>query len=161
MTVIPQSILDGHVDLNPEALVTLYEVDMAGQGTVYISPMEEIQWLGKIYERLPAHMADIAREANGKLTRPKFSLANPEGMFSADIASGRLDTATVTRIRALRRDVLDNLDFSIRETLNVARVISMSNQVIVMELRDALDGNQFQIPARRYMPPEFPHVQLN
>lgn len=158
--MIPQEIKDTAFDLEADALVTLYEVELTNGVVLRLCPQRPVIWKGNEYDALPAHMADIEIDAQGKLNRPKFSFANPEGIFSFPINNGFLDNAIISRIQILKEDLEANRDIAIQHRLRVSRVVSMMQEVVVVELRDVLDGHQFEIPARRYLPPEFPHVKL-
>lgn len=160
MTNIPQSITSTAHDLTPEALVELFEVATKSGAVFRISPRGERVWRGKTYEELPCTMTDIEMDANGRMNRPKFSFANPRGLFSQEIYRGELDHATLTRIRILRSDYENNIDAAIRQVMRVSRIVSVGGDVATLELRDTLDGHVYFLPARQFMPPEFPHVRL-
>lgn len=157
---IPSSIRATIHELSPDALVKLFVLELQ-DGTIFrLSGVGELTWRGNPYDNLPCHMTEVSQDADGKLNRPKFSFANPEGLFSAHISRGELDNAYLTRYRVLKADLDANNDFKISETFRVSRVVNMGQQIVVTELRSVLDGHQFKLPARAFYPPEFPHVKL-
>lgn len=157
---IPDSIQESLHELNPTSLVTLYEIHLSDGTSFHLSPARDVLWLGVQYDEIPCHLTEIQNDADGKLSRPKFSFANPGGMFSSAIAQGLLDNAVLYRKRVSTYDLENNLDFSLKERYQVAKVMSVSNSIAVVELRGVLDAPRFKLPARSYYPPEFPHVKL-
>lgn len=159
-TDVPSSIVDTAQDLSPDALVSLYEIELAGGSFIRLSPQQETTWQGNTYEDVPCHMTGIGQTSDAEVNRPKFSFANPGGVFTKSLYEGEMDNALITRIRILKADLDADLDFAVRETFRVSRILTLSNQMAVVELRGVLDGQNFRLPARSYIPPEFPHVKL-
>lgn len=159
-TDIPASVSAGAHDLSPPALAQLFRIDLPTGEIFYLSPTKEVTWRGNTYDEIPCHMADLGIEVDGKLARPKFSFANPEGVFTAPVYNGVMDNASITRIRLLITDLQANNDFKITERFRVSRVMSVSRTLITLELRDVLDGPNYKMPSRAYFPPEFPHVKI-
>lgn len=159
-TDLPTPIQESLHDLAPDALVRLYKIELKN-GTIFrLSPKGEVTWQGAQWDAVPCHMAEVAQDADGKMSRPKFTFANPGGMFSAEIYRGNLDHATVTRYRILKKDLDADRDFALTEQFRVSRIVNLSQQVATAELRDVLDGHHFKLPARAFYPPEFPHVKI-
>lgn len=158
---LPLSIRNSIHDLEPEAMLRLFMIKLT-DGTIFrLSPYGEITWQGHVYDAIPCHMTEVNQDADGKVTRPKFSFANPEGLFSAEIYQGKLDNAQLTRYRLLKRDLdLDN-DFKVTEMFRITRIVNLSQSIAVAEMRDVMDGQNFKLPARAFFPPEFPHVKLS
>lgn len=148
-------------ELEGKARVILYRMVLPGGTTVYLSPKASWTWQGNLYEEHPCHMSQVSRQADGKVSRPKFTIANPQAIFSASVATGVLENSLVTRYRVMKEDLEEDLDISLRETLRVSRVVSSNRESIVLELRGALDGVNFRLPFRTFHPPEFPHVSLS
>ena len=159
-TDIPSSILDTTQDLSPEPIVRLYRIYLPGGSVFHLSPKNQETWQGTTFEPIPCTMTDMSMEADGKMTRPKFTFVNPAGIFTSSVASGAMDNATIVRYRVLRSDLDANNAAYIQEIYRVSRVVSISKSQIVLELRDVLDGHNFLLPARAYYPPEFPSVSL-
>lgn len=160
-TDLPTPIQESLHDLSPDALVKLFKLELTNGVIFRLSPMGEVSWQGNAFDEVPCHLADVAQDADGKMSRPKFTFANPGGMFSFEIYQGRLDNATLTRYRILKADLDANNDFALTESFRVTRIMNLSQKIATAELRDVLDGHHFKLPARAYYPPEFPHVQLS
>lgn len=159
-TGIPASIAVSAVDLAPSGLVSLYRLTLKN-GTVFrMSPKTEVTWQGGLFEAIPCVMTELQIEADGKANRPTFSFANPEGMFTQYLYGGLLENAELRRYRLLYSDLLANNNFAVTETLRVAQILTVTKQLIAVQLRDVYDGHSFMLPARAYYPPEFPHVKL-
>lgn len=157
---LPTSIQDTKHDLAPDALVVFFQLTLA-DGTVFrLSPKGEFNWRGQTYDEIPCVLTDISQDADGKVGRPKFTFANPGGLFTAEIYGGRIDNAMLTRFRVLKADLDADRDFAVKETFRVSRIINLNKTTASVELRDVMDGHQFKLPARAYFPPEFPHVRL-
>lgn len=158
---LPPSLAQSLYDLNPDAIVEMFRIELADKTTVFfLSPHGETSWRGDVYDNIPCKMTDVTLDSDGKATRPKFSFVNPQGMFTPGIYEGRMDLATITRYRILKGDLEMNLDTAVQESFRVSKVVSVTRALVVLELRDVLDGHAFKIPARAFYPPEFPHVQL-
>jgi phage-related protein len=159
-TDIPESILDSSQELSPDALVYLYRILLTDQTLFLLSPQQEHVWQGETYESVPCHMTGIGNTSDGEVIRPRFSFVNPGGIFTSSLYEGRMDNAKITRIRILAQDLLADNDFAITESFRVKKVLSINKSIAVVELRDVLDGHNFKLPARQFMPPEFSHVKL-
>lgn len=160
-TDLPNSIQESLHDLAPDALVRLYKVELKN-GTIFrLSPYSELTWQGDQFDAVPCHLAEVSQDADGKVSRPKFTFANPGGLFSSEIYKGKMNNATLTRYRILKADLDADRDFALTEQFRVTRIVNLSQNTATAELRDVLDGHHFKVPARAYYPPEFPHVKLS
>lgn len=161
-TDIPSSIVDTSHDLSVEAIVTLFHIELTDNTIFLLSPTKAVTWLGDTYEEVPCKMTGAGKRSDDEVVRPKFSFANPGGIFTSSLYSGAMNNALITRIRILSSDLENDLDFAIREQYRVSRImnISSASQMATVELRHGLDGHNFFLPARTYTPPEFPHVRL-
>lgn len=157
---LPASIQESSFELSAEALVTLYEIKLVDNTEFFISPTVEYTWQGNTYEEIPCTMTDMSLEADGRRSRPKFSFANPQGLFTSHVYDGELDHALVKRIRILKSDLEANNDFKVTEQFKISKILNMNKDMIATELRDVLDGHNFILPARAFYPPDFPHVRL-
>lgn len=158
---LPETLQQTSHDLTPDALVTLFKIVLNNKTTTFfLSPTKEVTWQGDLYEQVPCHMTGIGQNSDAQVNRPKFSFANPEGLFTPHIYQGRMDNALITRIRILKSDLDNDYDFAVRETFRVSKVAQLGQQIGVLELRDIMDSHRFTLPARQYLPPEFPHVRL-
>jgi phage-related protein len=158
--VLPDNIRETIHDLAPDALVRLFRLVLMDGTEFHLSPYGETSWQGNTYDDLPCHLSEVAQDADGKMSRPKFTFANPGGLFSSRIYNGEMDNSVLTRYRILKADLQADRDFAKVETFRVTRVPNLGNNVATAELRDVLDGHQFKLPARAFYPPEFPHVKL-
>jgi phage-related protein len=133
--------------------------DTAGS-VLYLSPYEETQWLGQTWESIPCKLSDFAQNSTGEQSRPKFAVANPNGIFSLWIERGALDGALLTRYQVLLSDYDAGVSAYAKRIWNVSKVLSLNHNMVTVELRSTLDGANFILPARCYYPPDFPHVSL-
>jgi len=159
-TDIPSSIQQSIHELAPDALVHLYKIELTDETTIRLSPKGEVVWQGNTFEPVPCHLTEISQDADGKRSRPKFTFANPQGLFSKEIYDRKLDNAILTRYRIIQADLVADMDFALTEQFRVTRVVNVSNMTATVEMRSAMDGHNFKLPARAYYPPEFPHVKL-
>jgi len=119
--------------LAPDALIDLYEIDFSslqpnfeelkdlyginiGSDTVYrfcpmINGTNPIVWQGKSYQPLPIKMEGFDQKSDGRLPRPQFTIANPEGLFSKIVHSNQdFANCKITRKRTYAR-FLDQENF--------------------------------------------------
>jgi lambda family phage minor tail protein L len=124
------------LSLTPDALIDLYEIDFSnlqinfemiedlygvniGADTVYrfcpmINGTNPIIWQGKSYQPLPVNMEGFEQKADGTLSRPTFTIANPHGLFSRIVHSNKdFSNCKVTRKRTYAR-FLDDENFQNR-----------------------------------------------
>ena len=73
---------------------------------------------------------------------------------------GNFDKAQVTRLRVLRSNLLADANVFTFQVWIVNRVITITRQAIQVELRSQTDGQFFVLPARMFIPPDFPQVSL-
>lgn len=122
--------------LTPDALIDLYEIDFSnlqinfemieelygvniGADTVYrfcpmINGTNPIIWQGKSFQPLPVKMEGFEQKADGTLSRPTLSIANPNGLFSKIVHSNKdFSNCKVTRKRTYVR-FLDDENFQNR-----------------------------------------------
>jgi lambda family phage minor tail protein L len=121
------------VSLTPDALIDLYEIDFSslqpnfeelkdlyginvGAESVYrfcpmINGTNPVIWQGNSYQPLPVKMEEFEQKGDGRLPRPKFTIANPEGIFSKIIHSNQdFANCKITRKRTYAR-FLDSENF--------------------------------------------------
>lgn len=157
---IPSTIQDDAYNLTGAAQVMLYDLQLYNGSSIYLSPKGSYTWQGRAYEEVPCHMSSVGRQADGKLNRPKFTVVNPNGMFTTAIGDRSLEGALLTRHRLMKADLLADLNNALSQTFRISKVASVDRQVIVVECRGSLDGANFKLPYRAFYPPEFPHVGL-
>lgn len=66
----------------------------------------------------------------------------------------------ILRYRVLRKHIDMDVNIFQREMWMVSRVVGLKKEGIQLELRTTIDGPFFVIPARMFMPPEFPTVSM-
>lgn len=158
---IPQSIQDDAFNLDGAAQVFLFKLVLPDLTLICLSPRGTYTWQGDVYEEIPCHMSQVSRNGDGEMSRPKFSVVNPQGMFTAAVNTRVLENSSLTRHRMMKTDLLADSPLALSETFRVSRIANVSKEVIVLELRGALDGSNFKLPTRSFHPPEFPHVKLS
>lgn len=156
---LPQSIQDDAFNLEAKAMVILYKIALTTGPIFCLSPRGTWTWQGDTYDEVPCNMTQITRQGDGKLSRPKFTVVNPEGLFTAYINSLDVENASITRHRILKSDLEADLNVALSETYRISRILSVTRGVVSFECRGTLDGVNFKLPARTFNPPEFPHVR--
>jgi len=160
---LPANHVADAFELTVQAQVDLLmiELNMNGGGQIIcITNNKEYTWQGRKYEMIPFSLAGEGVSTQGEAKRPKLTVANPDGAFSAFIAQGKMDGATITRYRMTVADVESNINRFQRNVWRVSKVMSMNKSLVTFELRAPLDGQFFLIPADAFYPPEYPHVSL-
>lgn len=162
-TDIPTRHRDMAHSLESEGIVQLIEIRIPGTPEVYIriNNKRQITWQSKTWEQWAFSLTDIGIIADGEMKRPKFTVANPDGLFSSYIGRGMMDAATITLYEVLTRDITTNTNSFIKYVWRVGRVVNLNKVTATFELRSALDGHNFTLPARKYIPPEYPHVSFS
>ncbi len=157
---IPQSIIDDAYELDGTAKVDLYRLELTNAVVVALSPKKQYVWQGLTYEEVPCTLSQIARAADGELTRPKFSVVNPNGLFTSSVHNRVLENADLYHIQAMLPDVIADNGLALVRQYRITRVLSVTKEVIVLEARGMLDGAFFRLPNEAFYPPAFPHVSL-
>lgn len=179
------------VSLEPDSIIDMYEIDFSrlqanfemlkdlyginlGADTIYrFCPMKNLSnpvyWQGNAYQPLPVKMEGFEQQSDGRLPRPKMSIANPEGLFSKIVRSNNdFSNCKVTRKRTFAR-FLDDDNFQNRnlnekgknpfgeadpdshypdDVYYINKKASENKDAIVFELVSALELEGSDIPAR-------------
>lgn len=150
--------------LEADGYAHLYRIRMfppgASEVIVTIKPEKTVTWQGSTWEEWPVNLTDYRRESSGEVSRPKMTLANPEGIFSTYAHKKWLDNAEVKRYRVLGQHLTANVNSYLLNTWRVGKVATLNPTMIVLELRSVLDGQSFLLPGRAFYPPEFPTVSV-
>lgn len=171
--------------LTPDALIDLYEIDFSslqpnfeklkdlygvnvGADSVYrfcamINGTNPVVWQGNSYQPLPIKMEGFEEKSDGRLPRPTFTIANPEGLFSKIVHSNQdFANCKITRKRTYVR-FLDEENFQaginpfgksdsnshlVDDIYFINRKTEESKQVIQFELVSALELEEAFVPAR-------------
>ncbi len=152
---------DAH-ELESQGIREFYKIDFVdeSEATIYLSPHNEYTWLGNVWDFLPCKISESSQNSSGEMSRPKFSVVNPEGMFSLWIETGKADGALITRYRTLLSDLEAGVAAYAKSVWVMSKVLMLSKDMAVFELRSTIDGANFSLPARSFYPPDFPTVSL-
>ena len=161
-TTVPVSHLEEGQKLTAEAEVDLFQINLRNHPVVFrFRDGPDITWMGNFFEGMGCTMSGDSRTAEGEESRPSLRVLNPHGIFNEAAINHMLDYATVTRWRVLRQHLENNVNIYQRRRWYIGRVRELiSGQMINLELRNLTEGANFQIPARMYIPPEYPVVSL-
>lgn len=166
---VPSSHVDEGLKLTADGEVILYEIALknvpnGGRAVVYFrdGPMgTNTTWNRKTYDHLACQFSGYQRSAEDEKNRPTLRLMNPVGIFNEAASAGRFDGAILTKYTVLRNHLERNLPIADNELWFIGRVKELiSGQSISFELRALSDGPDQLIPARMFIPPEFPFVTL-
>lgn len=169
MNGVPVEHIQDALRLDGDAYRNFFEIQLYPSGKLYLTPEAKTTWQNNIYENWGVQLSGLAKSSDDKTVRPKFSLANftydtdgkpIRGVFSALHAQGFIEGATVVWRRVLKSHAEANVNIKEEKRWRVARLASETPNIIVLELRNSLDGPRFTIPARKFLPPEFPQVKL-
>jgi phage-related protein len=160
MRTASTSLTDSVYSLEPDAQLEMFKLTLVNNAEMYFSKDVERTWLGNTYAEVPCHMTAVSQTTDGTKNRPKFTFANPSGVFSSDIMTGELDNAVLERQQIMLSDLQADYDIAIRSSFRITKILSLTKDSCSVELKSALDGHSFTLPARHYYPPEFPHVKL-
>lgn len=173
ISVTPDTLIDlyeidfSHLQPNFEELNDLYGITLGADSVYRFCPMingtNPVIWQGKSYQPLPVQMEGFEQKSDGRLPRPTFTLANPNGLFSKIVHSNQdFANSKVTRKRTYAR-FLDAENF--KERINpfgdpdpdshlvddvyfVNKKQEENNKIIKFELVSALELEESYVPAR-------------
>lgn len=159
---IPESHVIDSYDLNSKGYRDLFQLQLSGEENVIVllTAENQITYLGNTYESLPCSLSESAQNSTGEQSRPKLTIANPDGMFSLFIQKGYMDGCVVTRYRVLLPDLQNDIASFQKSTWTVSQTVGLNKTLASFELRSSLDGVNYLLPARSFYPPAFPHVSL-
>lgn len=160
MSLPPQAQLEDATLLQGDGIVELFEVRTLGGAFIYAKANDTVTFQGKTYEGIAVELRGAGRSSDEQAKRPTLSVANPEGLFSQNIAAGDLDFATVVRRRVLRADLLADIGRFHEEKWLVRRCTSLTKHSASFELSPPGDRFNALIPARLFILPEFPLVTM-
>lgn len=147
--------------LNPEPYVDLYEVRVNPSAVVRLTNHPNVNWAGSEWENWAVELNGLGAKTTGEVNRPQLRMANLGGLFSPIVAGGLVYQGSVTRYRVLIQDLHDGRVSYLRNFWEVSRVASLSKDAIVLELRAPMDRQDYSLPARQFIAPEFPYVTLD
>lgn len=157
---IPQSHREENEKLVADGYVQLFEIKLRNGTYLNIKNNNSVYWQERTWMGIPLSFTGWETASSDSLSRPTMNIANPDGAFSTLIRDGLLIRATITRYLVLYDDVLNDKNVYQSKTWVVWNNPSLSNFSVSLELRNPMDGVNFNIPARMFIPPEFPSVSL-
>lgn len=148
--------------LTADAYVNLYEIQLKTEPVILrLSDSVTRTWQGQNWEMFGVAISGEKRSADGEETRPQLQFINPEGVFSTLVRQRLLDRATIIRYRVLRSHYENDVQIYQRRMWYISRIANVTaGQSITAELRVMTEGPNSRIPARQFIPPEFPMVRL-
>lgn len=161
MTIPAEQVVESF-KLSPDSLVNLYEVRLRNNaGIIRLKDFETLSWQNLTWESCPIMLSGDDRRSDGEEARPKLSVVNPYGRFTQFVLAGILEYSIVIRKQVLYQHLLSNSNIYNQRMWRIGRVVQfISGQSITLELRAMSEGPNFQIPARQFLPPQFPLVTL-
>lgn len=159
-----QQHIEEALKLDAQGYRALYFLRLRPKGQpdvlLYFTPTQEVTWQGKKFESFPCHVTGYRRAADEEMSRPKFSVVNPDGVFTKYAHEGWLNNAEVVRYQVLKQHLEDDINSFVKHTWRVSKVLTDTKSVVAAELRGATDGQAFVMPAGQYLPPKFPQVSF-
>jgi len=147
--------------LNPNPYVELFEIKIQQDVYIWCTSHPTVKWNNLTWDNYPLTFSGYNVQSTGEQSRPKLQIANPNALFSSFVAKNQLKKATVTRYMVFRDDLVADRRVYIRNKWQISRVASLTKDSISFELRSILDGVRYTLPARQYMPPDFPSTTMS
>lgn len=179
---IPEEHLEDAQKLTAEGILQFYEIKLINNTYLYLKPDNSVHWNGNDWTGIPILFEGYSTAQADTYSRPTLSIANPDYINaqdgnarsslsslvlpSAEYPYGLLNRATVNRYLVLSDNVYtDQTDPDWRpiyqkKTWIIWFIKTINKNMVQVELRNPMDGVNFDVPARMYMPPEFPFVSL-
>lgn len=161
---LPDAHIRQAMSLEAEGYVLLVEITMrdpaGGFVTLNMSQTVERVWQGKTWQGWPFAISETGVNSTGETVRPKISIANLQGLWSRYVHQRYADNAIVKKYKVLKSAVDANTNEFELNSWRWSKTLSLGKDLVVGELRTALDGQTFRIPADTYRPPEYPTVSV-
>ena len=159
----PIEHLEDAQELTADGVVNLFEIRLRTEPvTLRLCDTTSRHWQGHEWEMFGIKLSGEKRSADDEEARPRLQLINPEGVFSSLIRQRLLDRATIIRRRVLLRHIEEDVPIYQQRMWYVSRVADVTvGQTITLELRAMSEGPNVRLPARQFIPPEFPMVRLS
>ena len=159
---VPVEHMEDAQKLEADAYIDLFQIVLSDRTSkLYLKMNHDVTWQGNTYEGTGIKIDGVATYASEEVSRPKLSIFNPEGVYSALVDDGLLDGAKVIRYRVLKEDVDNDRPIYRAQQWKISRVSDLRVGAIVFELRDLMDGQTFMVPYRMFIPPDFPTVSIS
>ena len=160
-TIPTEHVVDAQKLIGADGFVELLKIDLSkGGGTFRIKDNGEATWQGDTYEYYPFSIGGVEYQSSEEESRPNIRLANPEHLFTRSIDEGYLEKAVITRYRVLKDNFDNNRNIKEQRRWYIRRITEVATTHIVAEMSNLVDGPNYIVPARMYIPPEYPVVSL-
>lgn len=148
--------------LDATGMAELFQITLLNSvGVLHFTPYLDVTWQGNDWTSFPCKITGTGTQASGENVRPRMTIANPDGLLSGYVHSGVLNNALIERYRVSPDDLDLNINQFIKNTWRVSKIVTLNKNMVVLELRSALDGHNFKIPGNSFFPPDYPHVSLS
>ena len=131
-----------------------------GLTSLYLKLNNDGPWQGNTYEGTGIKIDGVGKYSDDETSRPSLMIFNPSGIFSYPVNQGRLEGGSVMRYRVMREHFEGDVNVYRSQRWVIRRVASLKVGMLTLELRDLMDGQQFMVPGRMFIPPDFPSVSL-
>lgn len=160
--VIPASHMEDAHKLEADGYVYLFEITLVDNSArLYLKMDNDVTWQGNSYQGTGVKITGVAQYADSEASRPTLMLFNPERVFSSLVEQGLLEGASVVRYKILKQHLDADLPVYRHQKWRITRVAGLRGDVITCEMRDMLDGQNFLVPGRMFIPPDFPTVSIS
>ncbi|WP_353645772.1 hypothetical protein [Mesorhizobium sp. WSM2239] len=148
--------------LTADAHIDLFEIQLRTEPvTLRFTDSITRTWQGNLYEMFGIAISGEKRSAEDEESRPTLQVINPEGLFNSLVRQRLLDRATIIRRRVLLAHIEADVPIFQQRMWYVSRIADVTaGQSITMELRSMSEGPNVRLPARQFIPPDFPMVRL-
>lgn len=148
--------------LQADGIRELFKLQLKDEGNnvLYMTPQNSIRWADIDWEEWTCKLTGYAQNSSGEKSRPKFTVANPGGVFSVFIDQGATDGAILTHYEVLASDIESDARIYTKRMWIINKPLMLNKGMVTFECRSTFDGHNFKIPARSFFPPDFPHVTL-
>lgn len=157
---VPASHLAEAQKLSADGLVDLFEIHLNPSGILNLKLDNTVTWQGKTWEGTGIKMGTTSKSAGDEASRPTMQILNYNGLFSSFVQQGVFEKAMIFRYRVLKQHIDADANIFHRQFWIVSRVAGLKKEGIQLELRAPTDGPFFVVPARMFIPPEFPTVSV-
>lgn len=157
---VPQSHIDESQKLAADGIVSLYEIHLNPSGVLRLTLDNTKVWQGHTYEGIGIQMGDVTRSTGEEQNRPTLAVMNYDGIFSSFVAQGAFDKAYCYKYEVLSEHIENDINIFKRSFWIISQPKSVNKGLLQFELRTPADGPFYLVPARMFIPPEFPSVSL-
>lgn len=160
MSDLPASHLIANEKLEGEAYFDLFEIHLKPSGVIYLHNNSVVEWQSNEYTGWSLRFNAIAQHATEERSRPTFSLMNIDGAFNQFVQENAFNKAQLKRYRVLKQHIVaDSAVYQERVWL-LWNPRLLNNNLLEFEVRSFSDGQNFTVPARKFMPPDWSYVSL-